>query len=518
VRPTWSNAQEAVIAAIRLALVTGAFALTVVSESYDRLASSFPWLLGIAIAASLPLPQLHKPWVATLEAIGVVLLATFPDPAAGPLLVYWLAPGLAAGLRGDLESGRRGTAIWSAVTALVPWVVGALMIQREVAGFERQSLITLTQWALLALGVGLLASWQRRLSGAATDAATQAYTEAVRVLTELEEISQRLPTGLDVGSIGEQMLHSIRSIVPSRRTVIATTQSGVLASVAAWPEDDADWLPFHEVTEPWLEAPERHWFEAVEPDTRILVVPLRVAERVVGCALIDDPAPLSREDEKALMRVVDRDAVALQAALLFDTVRSVATTEERNRVAREVHDGIAQDVAFLGYLADEIADLAPAGRVRGLAEEMRSEISRVLGEVRMSIHAWRGRFSVETTLGGSIADFARHAFRDSDVNLHITLDESASRLRPLVEAEVLRISQEALTNARRHSDARNVWVECRVKGSSVEVAVTDDGTGIAARRPFGYGLEIMHERARGIGAHLDVGARPGGGTVVTIQL
>lgn len=513
-----SNAQETLVAATRFVLVAAAYGLAVFSDSFARLAGYFPWLVAVAIVASLPFPALQKPWAATLEALGVVLIATFPDPAGGPLLVYWLAPGLAAGLRGGLEWGLRGSAVWSVATAGVPWVVGTLMIQREIVGFERQSLTTLTQWGVLSLGVGLVGAWQRRLASSGADAATQAYSEAVRVLRELEEISQRLPTGLDVGSIGEQTLMSIRSIVPSRRTLIATTQSGVLASVAAWPDDDTDWLPFHEVTEPWLEEPGRHWFRTAENDTRILVVPLRVAERVVGCALIDDPAPLSREDERALMRVAERDAVALQAALLFDTVRSVATTEERNRVAREVHDGIAQDVAFLGYLADEIADLAPAGRVRGLAEEMRSEISRVLGEVRMSIHAWRGGFSVGTTLGGSIGDFARHVFRDTDVNVHLTLDESASRLRPLVEAEVLRISQEALTNARRHSDARNVWVECRVKGSSVEVRVTDDGTGIAARRPLGYGLEIMHERARGIGAHLDVAARPGGGTVVTIQL
>jgi signal transduction histidine kinase len=204
--------------------------------------------------------------------------------------------------------------------------------------------------------------------------------------------------------------------------------------------------------------------------------------------------------------------------MLFDDVRDLATMEERNRVAREIHDGIAQDIAFLGYSVDEIVDVTDNEHVRELAVGLREQVTRVVAELRTSVFTLRGRRTGMLTLGGAISAYARRVFPEGDTRLHIVVDETSHRLRPPVEAEVLRIAQEALTNARRHANASNLWVECRVSGSHAVVVVEDDGQGLSGGRADSYGIEIMAERARIIMAELTVENRPGGGTRVRLQL
>ena len=117
-----------------------------------------------------------------------------------------------------------------------------------------------------------------------------------------------------------------------------------------------------------------------------------------------------------------------------------------------MHDGVAQDVASLGYLVDNIAAAAPPTRPRSThVARLRKEVSRVVGELRNSVFDLRNEVGAGQGLGQSIASFARHIGSHSDLTVHVTLDESTVRLRPRVEAELLRIAQEAINNARRHS-------------------------------------------------------------------
>jgi signal transduction histidine kinase len=108
------------------------------------------------------------------------------------------------------------------------------------------------------------------------------------------------------------------------------------------------------------------------------------------------------------------------------------------------------------------------------------------------------------------------------MTVHLTLDESPTRLRAGVETELLRIAQEAITNARKHSNAANLWVDCRVRPPFARVAVRDDGSGLRPGREDSYGLRIMHERAARIDANLQIQhGDPGStksGTQVTVTL
>ena len=104
------------------------------------------------------------------------------------------------------------------------------------------------------------------------------------------------------------------------------------------------------------------------------------------------------------------------------------------------------------------------------------------------------------------------------MTVHLVLDESSHRLPIEMEAEMLRIAQEAITNARRHARARNLWVTCRVSPPRAFLRVADDGRGLGRGRPDSFGMEIMRERAVRIGAVMTCRSRVGGGTVIEVAL
>jgi hypothetical protein len=106
----------------------------------------------------------------------------------------------------------------------------------------------------------------------------------------------------------------------------------------------------------------------------------------------------------------------------------------------------------------------------------------------------------------------------SGLTVHLVLDESAHRLTIEAETELLRIAQEAVTNARKHARAKNLWVTCRVDPPRAFLRVADDGDGLGSPRLDSYGLEIMRERAVRLGASLAIRNRVGGGTVVEVTV
>src|SRR5690606_6747821 len=103
--------------------------------------------------------------------------------------------------------------------------------------------------------------------------------------------------------------------------------------------------------------------------------------------------------------------------------------------------------------------------------------SRVVSELRLSIFDLRSEISPSAGLGSAISDYVRAVGARSGFTVHLTLDEAPTRLRSEVETELLRILQEAITNARKHSDAQNLWVDCRIRPPFARITVHDDGGG-----------------------------------------
>jgi signal transduction histidine kinase len=505
----WANRfgprSEISTSALRFTLLIVAVALISVSGSFERVRFAVLAMLALSIVASLPFRAWRTPTAAVVESALTVIIATTPEPASGNLMLCFIAPAVAAGLRGGY--------LWVVASTGTIAVLGVVQVLRVESQFDEDGLVDLVRWSVLALAAGCMATWYQRQTDR-MDAVP--YEEAVRVLTELQAISRRLPAGLDIGTIASTALEEAVSISRADSGIlVAMDANGAVDTVASHPEPNHPFLARLGNWDAWVDLAmlgvpaQRNTGEAV-----LVLCPLMVSDRLIGFALLSCSERLDRDSLDGLAATVQRNAVPLEAAVLFTGVRDIATNEERSRIAREIHDGIAQDVAFLGYAADEIVDLATDEETRDLAEELRRQITRVVGELRMSVFTLREGVGPTETLAGTLGNHARRIFRDSPVQVHLTVDESPNRLRPEVQSELLRIGQEALNNARRHASADNVWVTCIIDAPAATLVVEDDGIGLGDKGADSYGLEIMRERTARIHAKLEVTARPGGGTVV----
>jgi signal transduction histidine kinase len=197
-----------------------------------------------------------------------------------------------------------------------------------------------------------------------------------------------------------------------------------------------------------------------------------------------------------------------------------AALEERRRVARELHDGVAQLVVALGYQVDDVADLIEAGPVRDAIAMLRDEVSHLAEELRRALCDLRDETTADDAivdgLSGELSDYLDRLGRCSDLRIHRQLDEAGSRPSRDVEEQVLRIAREAIANVHQHARAINLWVRLTRDGGRIHLVVEDDGIGAVAPQPGHFGLQGMRERAEQIGGVLEIGVRRDGGTVVTL--
>lgn len=501
--------RELWLSILRFVLLAIATALIAVTGGLERVGPAIGAMLVLIAFMSLPYRSLRSPTAALLEGVLAGIIATTPEPAAGNLMLCFLVPALAAGLRGGYR--------WTLATVGALGLVGTIQILRPPSDFDSDGFVDLFRWSALSLGLGSMAAWyQTQFDGEPR----RPYAEALRVLMELDEISRRLPAGLDVGTIASRALEDAVARCGAERAVLVSVNSmGTFESVARFPDPASqpgerlgDWDAWAGLAEAGVPA------QRTTAAGALIMCPLQMSNRLIGYVLLQCDRRLDRESLTALGALVQESAIPLEAALLFTGVRDIATNEERSRIAREIHDGIAQDIAFLGYAADEIIDTTENEETHQLALELRRQITRVVGELRRSVFTLREGVGPTESLGGTLGNHARRIFRDSSVQLHLTVDESPHRLRPDIQSELLRIGQEALTNARRHADARNVWVTCVVDAPAATVVVEDDGVGIGGKGADSYGMEIMRERAARAFADLTVHERADGGTVVRISI
>jgi signal transduction histidine kinase len=472
-----------------------------------------------AIAADLT-SRLPESWVALTEGALAALVIAFALPDGFVLLPYLVVPAFIAGF---------SAGIWSviAVVATEFTAMSVLLVASEgrLAGLSEQ-FGDIAPWLMTALGVGALGAWARQVRYPGTAEADASYESARRLLTQLRTVARRLSSGLDTVSMCSQLLVTVHQHVgDTHAAVFIRTEGGVLAPLGyrgvsakesllpEGPVVDACWAemePTHAV-QPSGMASRRHRF----------ALPLRVGSRMIGLVLADGPESVPTRTMGLLMREVDDHALRIDTALTFDEVRSLATMEERQRLAREIHDGVAQEIASLGYAVDDLASTALDEGQRHKLNSLRGEITRVVSELRLSIFDLRAEISPSAGLGSALSDYVRSIGARSGMTVHLTLDEAPTRLRSEVETELLRIAQEAITNARKHSAARNLWVDCRIHPPYAAITVRDDGSGLGAGRTDSYGLKIMRERADRINASLDIKGHesngvPAGTTVAVI--
>jgi len=511
---------QRVVLSVRATLLVGCSALTLLQRHTTSDVVAVLLLVGVAIAASLPVPERWSA-VAQFQPVAEAVLACIAmlvvEPLPETLLPYLLAPALAAGLAG----GVRIAVMAAGLSALV------LMLGRPL-GSESLAwtsyVAVLGRWSLITLAVGLLGAWVGRLQQGTSEPENVAYASAYRLISQLRLVSRQLSGGLDPVTLAQQMLENVRRETPFDRGAVYVRSTGSRPSpVAFLGADRLDWdVEGPLFDEAWAASSPMRSARALTPGSTgwSAVLPLRIGLRTFGLVALErSDAAFDPVQVTAAESILEELGLRLETALLFSEVRSLATAEERRRLAREIHDGIAQELASMGYVVDDLA--ARARYIPDLETDLkalRGELTRVISELRLSIFDLRSEVQTTVGLGTALSDYVRQVGASSNLTVHLVLDESPVRLPIDAETELLRIAQEAVTNARKHANAQNLWVTCRIEPPSAYLAVEDDGGGLGLPRADSFGLEVMRERAQRIGARLAVGNRQHGGTSVAVTL
>ena len=202
-----------------------------------------------------------------------------------------------------------------------------------------------------------------------------------------------------------------------------------------------------------------------------------------------------------------------------------AIIEERRRIAREIHDGVAQSLSYLNLKTKSVSDLLTSkDTVQALTElnEIREVVQDTYEDIRESIDQLSTEIrsvSILTALGNYVQEFSSN----NGIPVEFSVSKPFAQLSPVAELQLLRIAQEALTNVRRHAMASGVELTLSNTGDEVEMIVKDDGKGFKLEElekytPGYHGLNIIKERAEGLGGNLFITTAPGQGTEVKINL
>jgi signal transduction histidine kinase len=273
-----------------------------------------------------------------------------------------------------------------------------------------------------------------------------------------------------------------------------------------------------------------------------LAVPIVLGERVLGVVNVERDEPFCDEDAAIVGVIADQLAVAIDNARLYASAQQVAVLEERQRLARELHDAVTQHLSSLTLIAQTLGPAYDRSREEGESRARRLvDLSQVaLDEMRLLLSELRPRGRPSNGQGDAPAGSARARLRhyglaealallanevscdalpvDAELDRHVS--------RPIAEEEALyRIAQEALSNVVKHAGATAARLGLATDGRATVLTVTDDGigfttsveqTGEHAVQMGGLGMLTMRERATAIGGTIRIDAAPGLGTTVEV--
>ncbi|MFF5178351.1 GAF domain-containing sensor histidine kinase [Micromonospora sp. NPDC000316] len=482
-----------------------------------------------------PLSRMAEVVVVGLAASQVAAVASTDGTVGGlgasAVLPYLAVPVTVTALRRRFAESA-ALLVVAAATLLVSGALTEVGDGRQLG--QLGYLAVCAQWLVLATFGLYAASTLHRMIAVRAESKPQPYAEATRLLTQLRTVARQLPGAtLDPGGISEHLLEELRTVARADRgAVLSASGGGRLVVLAQAGVDRVDWETTLDadsaIADAWASQQAQ---TAARSQTRshrggdvsALIVPLVAGVRTVGLVVLEADAAQAYPPPvvSRVTGLTQPAALRLEAALLFDEVRSLATNEERQRLAREIHDGVAQELVMVGYGIDNALATVfdDADETAEALRTLRAEVTRVITELRLSLFELRSEVDRQGGLAAAIAEYARTVGASGGLRVHLSLDESTARLPAATEAELLRIAQEAVTNARKHAGASNLWVTCEVDPPYAQIEVSDDGQGMADQRPDGrYGLAIMAERAERIRGRLEIRPRQPSGTTVAVVL
>lgn len=408
--------------------------------------------------------------------------------------------------REDLATGLRNGALWTGLLMMVAFTAGlANRASREAARRQLEALDRVSK-----------------------------LSEANSLLFALQRVAQTLPASLDLDEVLDSTMARLRTLVRSDHATLFLLDpvSGHLLAARSTGEGSPPSGSTAVMTlglRSALTGPNTarlDVFDAgqgVAPTARAGVyATLRARGAMVGMLAIenDTPASFGTQHAELVHGLAEPLGIAIDNARLFHGIRTLAADEERNRIARELHDHLGSSLATIGFELDRVISLAASSAdLTAELRELRQVVSAAIGDARESLFDLRTEVTDRSDLAQTVAAFLERVEHRSGIttSCEVRLPQRPPRT---VEREVWQIVREAVLNAERHAEANTIAVSIVRSADGLHVRVVDDGVGVGdgPTRSDSYGLLGMSERAAHLGAQLHVARAAGGGTEVVLDL
>ena len=195
--------------------------------------------------------------------------------------------------------------------------------------------------------------------------------------------------------------------------------------------------------------------------------------------------------------------------------------DERVRLARTLHDGLAQELALLGYYTDRLIGVLarptidPGDEALVVAREVRRQVTASLGGLRATVAELSSPLGSQRTLTDALTAYARPVHTDRQLTVHLVLSQDTSRLPEVVETQVLAVAQAAIDRVRLRAEVQNLWVTLAVDSAGCQLVIEDDAQDLDRDEGWQDGIT---RRAQQIGARVVVGPRQPNGHQVRLTL
>jgi len=391
-----------------------------------------------------------------------------PLPAALPLL---LIPVFRAG-----EVWGRLAAFAAVAMSIIVAFIGA-----ETRGILSITYITASlEWAVLALALGLLGAWTAQLQEKAQPrswAASPAAREAARLLRRLDALAGALDGGFDAPASAELLLDAVKARIPGTRMAVLVgfgCEPAVPLAVRGvdrlpWPDPTTDDSVLGRVWRTGIA--EAGTWSSEHEERAIAAAALRDQDGArIGVVIVDRiaSAPLAGDELRALAGLAERHSANVDVALIFTALRQRAAFEERERLAREMHDGIAQELVALGYRID-VARRQAATQAPHLAKALNDARGDLSKDLRLAVRPDQGLGAV---VGARLQQFGAA----SGLTVGLRLTESTYRLPAHIETLIYRMILDVLADARHAQGTTAVEIRLDVTAPQVWLQISHNGS------------------------------------------
>jgi len=272
--------------------------------------------------------------------------------------------------------------------------------------------------------------------------------------------------------------------------------------------------------------PRRHGFPPHHPPMRsFLGVPVRVRGAAIGNFYLTNKRgsdEFSADDQRLVERFALHAAIAIDNARLHEQVRRLAVVAERDRIGRDLHDGVIQRLYAVTLALDDLPDLMDEEphEARDRVDRAIETLQAAIGDIRGFVYDLRPTLPAPEDLRRALGEVAGEVRRTGTTSVSVEVADEVL-LPSEAAADVVAIVREALSNVQRHAAARRAGVQLTVRGETLRLVIADDGHGFDAhgrRTRQQHGLSNIRDRAAALGGRVIVRSKPGTGTRVIVNL